>query len=109
MISSDADFKKPELTYNLTTTKFQLPMEKLETGKMYYVGVSLVDNGKYVSSPAGPIILETPVPTKDMIGENKFNLQSAHISNFKRQCTERILNNNATPFSDTFVGSNFRI
>ena len=76
MISSDADFKKPELTYdNLTTTKFQLPMEKLETGKMYYVGVSLVDNGKYVSSPAGPIILETPVPAKDMIGEKKFNLQ----------------------------------
>ena len=70
MISSDASFKKPELTYNnLTTTKFQLPMEKLETGKMYYVGVSLVDNGKYVSSPAGPIILETPVPAKDMIGE----------------------------------------
>merc|ERR1719447_213641 len=68
MISSDGDFKKPELTYNnLTTTKFQLPMEKLETGKMYYVGVSLVDNGKYVSSPAGPIILETPVPAKDMI------------------------------------------
>ena len=77
MISSDADFKKPELTYNnLTTTKFQLPMEKLETGKMYYVGVSLVDNGKYVSSPAGPIILETPVPAKDMIGEKQFNLGS---------------------------------
>ena len=69
MISSDAHFKKPELTYNLTTTKFQLPMSHLETGKMYYVRVSLVDDGKYVSSPAGPIILETPVPAKDMIGE----------------------------------------
>jgi len=69
MISSDAHFTKPELTYNLTwgTTKFQLPMANLETGKMYYVGVSLVDDGKYVSSPAGPIILETPVPAKDMI------------------------------------------
>ena len=79
MISSDAHFEKPELTYNLTTTKFQLPMANLETGKMYYVGVSLVDDGKYVSSPAGPIILETPVPAKDMIGEKIQFATSVHI------------------------------
>ena len=69
LISSDPHFKKPELTYNLTDTKYELRMEKLEAGKIYYVGVSLVDDGKYVSSRAGPIPLESPIPPKDMIGK----------------------------------------
>ena len=69
LISSDPHFKKPELTYNLTNTKYELRMEKLEAGKIYYVGVSLVDDGKYVSSRAGPIPLESPIPPKDMIGK----------------------------------------
>lgn len=67
LISSDPHFTKPELTFNLTDTKYELRMEKLEAGKIYYVGVSLVDDGKYVSSRAGPIPLESPIPPKDMI------------------------------------------
>ena len=63
MISSNASFANPELTYNMTETSFQLPMEKLEIGKVYYVGVSLVDDGTYISPPAGPITLESPVPS----------------------------------------------
>ena len=69
LISSDPHFTKPELTFNLTDTKYELRMEKLEAGKIYYVGVSLVDEGKYVSSRAGPIPLESPIPPKDMIGK----------------------------------------
>ena len=84
LISSDPHFKKPELTYNLTDTKYELRMEKLEAGKIYYVGVSLVDDGKYVSSRAGPIPLESPIPPKDMIGKYSkvqliFALQGAGI------------------------------
>ena len=75
MISSDPHFKKPELTYNLTDTKYELRMEKLEAGKIYYVGVSLVDDGKYVSSRAGPIPLESPVPPKDMIGKYEKSIE----------------------------------
>lgn len=66
-ISSDPHFKTSDLTYNLTDTKYELGMDKLEAGKIYYVGVALVDEGKYVSRWAGPIPLESPVPSKDMI------------------------------------------
>ena len=69
-ISSDPHFKTSDLTYNLTDTKYELGMDKLEAGKIYYVGVALVDEGKYVSRWAGPIPLESPVPSKDMIGKH---------------------------------------
>ena len=66
MISSNASFANPELTYNLTETNFQLPMDKLEIGKVYYAGVCLVDEGTYIS-PLAKCTLESPVPVNDYI------------------------------------------
>ena len=101
MISSDPHFKKPELTYNLTDTKYELRMEKLEAGKIYYVGVSLVDDGKYVSSRAGPIPLESPVPPKDMIGNCYYSFESSQYLIFRLQTCCTLIKNG--PFSKLFT------
>lgn len=68
-ISPDAQFKdtSQELVFNVTDQQFQLPMDKLSPGRIYYVGVALVDQGLYESALTGPIPLETPVPDKDLV------------------------------------------
>lgn len=66
-VSSDASFKDPELSFNVSGTKFQLGMALLDPGRVYYVGVALVDGGHYISVPAGPIPLESPVPNADLV------------------------------------------
>ena len=50
----------------MTTTRYKLPKDKLVPGKVYYVGVSLVD-GPYVSPRAGPVPLEAAIPAQDLI------------------------------------------
>lgn len=57
----------PELSVNLTTTKYQLPEEQLEPGKLYYVSVKLLDKDGYMSDMAGPVPLELFVPAKDLV------------------------------------------
>ena len=67
VISRDPHFKETELTLNVSDTKLELPQDKLEAGRVYFVGVSLVDSEGYASplTWVGPHI--APVPQEDIV------------------------------------------
>ena len=67
VISRDPHFNETELTLNVSDTKLELPQDKLEAGRLYFVGVSLVDSEGYASplNRVGPF--NAPVPQEDIV------------------------------------------
>lgn len=67
LVSHSPTLEDPELIENVTSTKLVLPSDKLHAGRLYYIGVALVDNNGYTSPLSGPIPIDAPVPQEDIV------------------------------------------
>lgn len=66
-LSTSANLTEAVQHYNTTLATFNLPTDKLEPGRIYFLGVSIQDKDGYESAKAGPIALDSPLPLKDIV------------------------------------------
>ena len=66
-LSSHSNMSSPEISINVSSTSYRLPMGRLVAGKMYFLAVALVDKDGYESRLSDPIAIESPVSEKSMV------------------------------------------
>lgn len=65
-VSEKADLSNPTV-FNVTRPPFELPTSGFSYGRLYFLGVALVDRDGYSSEFSTPLGFEIPVPAEDIV------------------------------------------
>ncbi|TRY76952.1 hypothetical protein TCAL_09210 [Tigriopus californicus] len=65
-VSRMSNFSEP-IEFNASRPPFEVPVEDLSPGSIYFVGVAMVDKDGYTSKLSSPVPFEVPVPLEDIV------------------------------------------